>query len=123
VQFTRAKSFDTFCPVGPYIVTGINPLDVLVTTRLNNETRQHGRTSQMAFDVPFLVRYISHVMTLQPGDLIATGTPAGVSKLSAGDRVEVEVEGVGVLSNEVRRNAEGICQEPSDESDPSAVDS
>jgi 2-keto-4-pentenoate hydratase/2-oxohepta-3-ene-1,7-dioic acid hydratase in catechol pathway len=103
VQFTRAKSFDTFCPVGPYIETGIDPLDVEVTTRLNNETRQRARTSGMAFSVPFLVRYISRMMTLQPGDLIATGTPAGVSKLSAGDLVEVEVEGVGVLRNEVRQ--------------------
>jgi 2-keto-4-pentenoate hydratase/2-oxohepta-3-ene-1,7-dioic acid hydratase in catechol pathway len=103
VQFTRAKSFDTFCPVGPYVETGIDPLDVEVTTRLNGETRQRGRTSQMAFSVPFLVRYISRMMTLLPGDLIATGTPAGVSKLSVGDLVEVEVEGVGVLRNEVKQ--------------------
>jgi 2-keto-4-pentenoate hydratase/2-oxohepta-3-ene-1,7-dioic acid hydratase in catechol pathway len=101
VQFTRAKSFDTFCPVGPYIETGIDPLDVLVVTRLNGETKQRARTSQMAFSVPFLVRYISHMMTLYPGDLIATGTPAGVSKLSPGDTVEVEVEGLSVLSNNV----------------------
>jgi 2-keto-4-pentenoate hydratase/2-oxohepta-3-ene-1,7-dioic acid hydratase in catechol pathway len=102
VQFTRAKSFDTFCPVGPYIETGIDPLDVEITTRLNGETKQRARTSLMAFSVPFLVRYISRMMTLQPGDLIATGTPAGVSKLSTGDRVEVEVEGIGILNNEVR---------------------
>jgi 2-keto-4-pentenoate hydratase/2-oxohepta-3-ene-1,7-dioic acid hydratase in catechol pathway len=101
VQFTRAKSFDTFCPVGPYIVTGLDPLDVEITSRLNNETRQRARTSRMAFNVPFLVRYISQMMTLLPGDLIATGTPAGVSKLSPGDTVEVEVEGIGVLSNNV----------------------
>ena len=103
VQFTRAKSFDTFCPVGPCIETGIDPLDVEVKTRLNGETRQRARTSEMAFTVPFLVRYISQMMTLQPGDLIATGTPAGVSKLSPGDTVEVEVEGIGVLSNEVKQ--------------------
>ena len=103
VQFTRAKSFDTFCPVGPCIETHIDPLDVLVTARLNGETKQSARTSAMAFSVPFLVRYISHMMTLQPGDLISTGTPAGVSKLSVGDRVEVEVEGVGVLRNEVKK--------------------
>ena len=102
VQFTRAKSFDTFCPVGPYIETSINPLDVGLTTRLNRETRQSARTSAMAFSVPFLITYISHMMTLQPGDLIATGTPAGVSKLAPGDRIEIEIEGVGLLSNEVR---------------------
>lgn len=107
VQFTRAKSFDTFCPVGPYIETGIDPLDVEITTRLNSETRQRSRTSRMAFSVPFLVRYISRMMSLQPGDLIATGTPAGVSKLSAGDLVEVEIEGVGVLSNEVKQAVVG----------------
>jgi 2-keto-4-pentenoate hydratase/2-oxohepta-3-ene-1,7-dioic acid hydratase in catechol pathway len=102
VQFTRGKSFDTFCPVGPFIVTDINPLDVSVETRVNGLVKQHGRTSQMAFSVPFLVRYISRMMTLNPGDLIATGTPAGVSKLSDGDVVEVEVEGIGVLSNPVK---------------------
>lgn len=101
VQFTRGKSFDTFCPVGPIIETNINPLDVEVTTRVNNETKQRGRTSQMAFPVPLLIRYISHIMTLYPGDLIATGTPAGVSRLSAGDTVEVEVEGIGTLRNRV----------------------
>ena len=88
VQFTRAKSFDTFCPVGPWIVTDINPLDVAVTTRLNGEVKQHERTSAMAFSVPYLVRYISHAMTLNPGDLIATGTPAGVSKISEHDEVD-----------------------------------
>ena len=122
-QFTRAKSFDTFCPVGPFVVTGINPLDVLVMTRVNDETRQRGHTSQMAFDVPFLVRYISHMMTLLPGDLLVTGTPAGVSALAAGDRVEVEIEGIGVLSNDVRRSAQVTCRETEDESDPSQDDS
>ncbi|MGB9179043.1 MAG: fumarylacetoacetate hydrolase family protein, partial [Pyrinomonadaceae bacterium] len=102
VQFTRAKSFDTFCPVGPYIVTGIDPLDLQVTTRLNGEIKQQGRTSAMAFNVPFLIRYISHMMTLYPGDLIATGTPAGVSKMADGDTVEVEIEGIGTLKNQVR---------------------
>jgi len=102
VQFTRGKSFDTFCPVGPFIVTDINPLDVSVETRVNGLVKQQGRTSQMAFSVPFLVRYISRIMTLNPGDLIATGTPAGVSKLSGGDVVEVEVEGIGALRNPVK---------------------
>ena len=102
VQFTRAKSFDTFCPVGPLITTELDPGNVLVTTRLNGATKQQARTSAMAFPVPFLVRYISQIMTLLPGDIIATGTPAGVSPMKAGDVVEVEVEGVGVLRNEVR---------------------
>jgi 2-keto-4-pentenoate hydratase/2-oxohepta-3-ene-1,7-dioic acid hydratase in catechol pathway len=102
VQFTRAKSFDTFCPAGPFIATEINPLDVMVTTRVNGNVKQSARTSAMAFDVPFLVRYISNVMTLLPGDLIATGTPAGVSRLSAGDVVEVEIEGIGILRNDVK---------------------
>lgn len=102
VQFTRAKSFDTFCPVGPWIVTDIDPSDLLVTTRVNDETKQQARTSAMAFSIPFLLRYISRAMTLYPGDLIATGTPAGVSRLKHGDSVEVEVEGVGILQNTVR---------------------
>jgi 2-keto-4-pentenoate hydratase/2-oxohepta-3-ene-1,7-dioic acid hydratase in catechol pathway len=103
VQFTRGKSFDTFCPVGPFVVTGLDPADLSVETRVNGEVRQSGRTSAMAFPVPFLLRYISHAMTLEPGDVIATGTPAGVGPLRDGDTVEVEVEGVGVLRNPVRK--------------------
>jgi 2-keto-4-pentenoate hydratase/2-oxohepta-3-ene-1,7-dioic acid hydratase in catechol pathway len=103
VQFTRAKSFDTFCPTGPHIETDLDPLDVEVTTRVNGELRQQGRTSAMAFPVPFLIRYISNIMTLEPGDVIATGTPAGVGPLKTGDTVEVAVEGVGVLRNHVQR--------------------
>lgn len=99
VQFTRAKSFDTFCPIGPFTVTNLNPLDLKIETRVNKEVRQTGRTSMMAFPVPFLIRYISNCMTLLPGDVIATGTPAGVGPLHEGDRVEVEVEGIGVLSS------------------------
>lgn len=102
VQFTRGKSFDTFCPVGPVIVTDLNPLDTTVSTRLNGEVRQQGRTSDMAFTVPFLIKYIADVMTLYPGDLIATGTPAGVSRMKPGDVVEVEVAGVGVLRNQIQ---------------------
>jgi 2-keto-4-pentenoate hydratase/2-oxohepta-3-ene-1,7-dioic acid hydratase in catechol pathway len=101
-QFTRAKSFDTFCPVGPCVVTDIDPLDLRVETRVNGEARQRGRTSEMAFAVPFLVRYVSRMMTLEPGDVISTGTPAGVGPLLEGDTVEVEVEGVGTLRNSVR---------------------
>jgi 2-keto-4-pentenoate hydratase/2-oxohepta-3-ene-1,7-dioic acid hydratase in catechol pathway len=102
VQFTRAKSFDTFCPVGPFIVTGLDPFDLQVETRVNGQVRQSGRTAAMAFPVSYLIRYISHVMTLEPGDVISTGTPAGVGPLLEGDVCEVEVEKVGTLSNPVR---------------------
>jgi 2-keto-4-pentenoate hydratase/2-oxohepta-3-ene-1,7-dioic acid hydratase in catechol pathway len=102
VQFTRAKSFDTFCPVGPFIETDLEPGDLQVTTRVNGEVRQQGRTSAMAFPVAHLIRYISRIMTLNPGDLISTGTPSGVSQLRNGDTVEVEVEGVGILRNGVQ---------------------
>jgi 2-keto-4-pentenoate hydratase/2-oxohepta-3-ene-1,7-dioic acid hydratase in catechol pathway len=102
VQFTRAKGFDTFCPVGPHIETQLDPADVLVEARVNGALRQSGRTSLMAYPVAFLVRWISRVMTLFPGDLIATGTPAGVGPLVAGDVVEVSVSGVGVLRNPVQ---------------------
>ena len=101
VQFTRGKSFDTFCPVGPWIETEIDPSNVTVETRLNGEVKQKGNTADMAFPVAFLIRYISEIMTLYPGDLIATGTPAGVSRMKHGDTVEVEVTGIGVLRNEV----------------------
>jgi 2-keto-4-pentenoate hydratase/2-oxohepta-3-ene-1,7-dioic acid hydratase in catechol pathway len=102
VQFTRAKGFDTFCPVGPYIETELNPADVLVECRVNGTVRQSARTSLMIFSAAFLVRWISRMMTLEPGDLIATGTPAGVGPLVAGDKAEVVVEGIGVLSNPVQ---------------------
>ncbi len=101
VQFTRGKSFDTFCPVGPAIVGGLDPLNLTVVTRVNGVVKQNGRTADMAFSVPFLIRYIANVMTLYPGDLIATGTPAGVSKMNAGDVVEVEIDGIGVLRNTI----------------------
>ena len=101
VQFTRGKSFDTFCPVGPWIDTELDPTNATVTTRLNGEIKQQGNTADMAFPVAFLIRYISEIMTLYPGDLIATGTPAGVSKMKDGDVVEVEVGGIGVLRNQV----------------------
>jgi 2-keto-4-pentenoate hydratase/2-oxohepta-3-ene-1,7-dioic acid hydratase in catechol pathway len=101
VQFTRAKSFDTFCPVGPWIVTGLDPTNITVTTRVNGEVKQNGNTRDMAFGVAFLIRYISAIMTLYPGDLIATGTPAGVSRLKHGDVVQVEVGRVGILRNQV----------------------
>ncbi len=101
VQFTRGKGFDTFCPVGPFIVDDIDPLNVNVTTRLNGVVKQQGCTADMAFSVPTLIRYISNIMTLYPGDLIATGTPAGVSPMQAGDVVEVEIEEIGILRNPI----------------------
>lgn len=101
VQFTRGKSFDTFCPVGPWIETELDPNNLEVTTRVNGEVKQHGRTADMAFSVANLIRYIAGIMTLFPGDLIATGTPAGVSRLKHGDIVEVEVQGIGTLKNAV----------------------
>ncbi len=101
VQFTRGKSFDTFCAVGAAIETEADPSDLRVVCRVNGEIRQDGRTSQMAFPVAHLIRYISNQMTLNSGDIIATGTPSGVSKLNPGDVCEIEIEGVGVLSNSV----------------------
>lgn len=98
-QFTRAKSFDTFCPIGPMIETSLDTSDLRVVTRVNGEIRQDGRTSQMVFSVDFLIRYISNMMTLNAGDLIATGTPSGVSKMNSGDVCEVEIEGIGILRN------------------------
>jgi 2-keto-4-pentenoate hydratase/2-oxohepta-3-ene-1,7-dioic acid hydratase in catechol pathway len=100
-QFARAKSFDTFCPVGPHIETDLSVADLRVSCRVNGLEKQAGRTSQMVFPVDFLIRYISRMMTLLPGDLIATGTPSGVSKLNPGDVCEVEIEGIGVLTNPV----------------------
>ncbi len=102
VQFTRSKGFDTFCPVGPHIETGLEPANVLVETRVNGTLRQSGNTSLMIYPVPYLIRWISRMMTLLPGDVIATGTPAGVGPLVAGDTVEVSVAGVGVLRNPVQ---------------------
>lgn len=102
VQFTRGKSFDTFCPISSFIETELDVSDIRVTTKVNGEIKQDGRTSQMVFPVDFLIRYISNQMTLNAGDIIATGTPSGVSKMSSGDVCEVEIEGIGVLRNPVR---------------------
>ncbi len=101
VQFTRGKSFDTFCPIGPHIETELDVSDLRVTTTVNGQIKQDGRTSQMIFPVEFLIRYISMHMTLKAGDIIATGTPAGVSKLNPGDVCEVTIEGIGTLTNTV----------------------
>ena len=100
-QWTRAKSFDGFCPLGPWIETELDADDVEVRCTVNGEVRQSARTSQLAFGPSVLIEFISRVMTLLPGDVILTGTPAGVGPLQPGDRVEVEVEGLGVLQNEV----------------------
>jgi 2-keto-4-pentenoate hydratase/2-oxohepta-3-ene-1,7-dioic acid hydratase in catechol pathway len=110
VQFTRAKGFDTFCPVGPHIETQIDPRDVLVECRVNGQRRQSGSTALMAFPVSFLIRYISRIMTLFPGDLIATGTPSGVGPLVVNDTVEVSVAGIGVLRNPVHPPHADIAQ-------------
>ncbi|NPV61895.1 MAG: 2-hydroxyhepta-2,4-diene-1,7-dioate isomerase [Methanotrichaceae archaeon] len=99
-QWTRAKSFDTFAPTGPWI-DKIDPSQADITTRVNGEVRQKSNTSDLIFDVPRLVAFISGIMTLLPGDVIATGTPPGVGPLKKGDMVEVEVEGIGVLRNSV----------------------
>jgi 2-keto-4-pentenoate hydratase/2-oxohepta-3-ene-1,7-dioic acid hydratase in catechol pathway len=109
VQFTRGKGFDTFCPVGPYIETQLDPRDVLVECQVNGERRQSGSTALMAFPVPFLIRWISRIMTLNPGDLIATGTPAGVGPLVANDSVEVSVAEIGVLRNPVHPRVADIA--------------
>jgi len=102
VQFTRAKSFDTFCPISSFIETELDAADIKITTKVNGVIRQEGRTSQMVFPIPFLIRYISNQMTLKAGDVIATGTPSGVSKLNSGDICEVEIEGIGTLQNPVK---------------------
>jgi len=101
VQFTRAKSFDTFCPFGPVIETELDPSATIVETFLNTKRRQSGRVTEMIFSVDVIIRWISQVMTLLPGDVIATGTPSGVGPLAAGDVVEVTVSGVGTLRNPV----------------------
>ena len=101
VQFTRAKSFDSFCPIGPHIETDLDTADLQLTTIVNGEVRQTGRTSQMVFPVDFLIRYLSNIMTLHRGDVIATGTPSGVSRLDHGDTCEVRIEGIGELTNPV----------------------
>jgi len=101
-QWTRGKGFDTFCPVGPIVSESIDPVagkPVTVTTRLNSEVKQHGSTADLIFPIPFLLQYISASITLEPGDIIPTGTPAGVGPVQPGDVVEVEIDGLGILKN------------------------
>jgi 2-keto-4-pentenoate hydratase/2-oxohepta-3-ene-1,7-dioic acid hydratase in catechol pathway len=104
-QWARAKGFDTACPLGPWIETDLDPEDVAVRSRVNGELRQDGRTRDLIFDVPYLISYISEAMTLLPGDVILTGTPAGVGLVDDGDRMEVEVEGIGTMSNPILRRS------------------
>jgi 2-keto-4-pentenoate hydratase/2-oxohepta-3-ene-1,7-dioic acid hydratase in catechol pathway len=100
-QWTRAKGFDTFCPIGPWIDTQADPTDLGLTTSVNGEIKQHARTSEMVHDVPALIAFVSQVMTLLPGDVILTGTPAGVGPLQHGDEVSVTIESIGTLRNRV----------------------
>jgi 2-keto-4-pentenoate hydratase/2-oxohepta-3-ene-1,7-dioic acid hydratase in catechol pathway len=100
-QWTRAKSFDTFCPLGPRVASDIDPLNLDIATRVNGITKQHSNTKNMIFNVFYLVSYISEIMTLLPGDIIITGTPPGVGPVVPGDEVEVEIEGIGILKNKI----------------------
>jgi 2-keto-4-pentenoate hydratase/2-oxohepta-3-ene-1,7-dioic acid hydratase in catechol pathway len=100
-QWTRAKGFDTFCPLGPWMETGTNPADLELTTTVNGAVRQQARTSELLWSVPELVAYVSQVMTLLPGDVLLTGTPAGGGPLTAGDQVSVTIESIGTLTNRV----------------------
>lgn len=100
-QWARAKGFDTFCPIGPRIVAGLDPSNLRITTRVNGAIKQDSSTSDLIFDVPTLIAFVSRYMTLDEGDLISTGTPAGVGNLNPGDVVEVEIAGIGVLRNPV----------------------
>jgi 2-keto-4-pentenoate hydratase/2-oxohepta-3-ene-1,7-dioic acid hydratase in catechol pathway len=101
-QWTRAKCFDGFAPIGPELVSDLDPSDLAVETRLNGEIKQHSRTSQMIWSVPELLAFTSEIMTLLPGDMVSTGTPVGVGPMAEGDIVEIEIEGLGVLRNRVR---------------------
>jgi 2-keto-4-pentenoate hydratase/2-oxohepta-3-ene-1,7-dioic acid hydratase in catechol pathway len=101
IQYTRAKGFDTFCPIGPRVVAGLDPANLQLTTRVNGEVKQSSSTSDLIFDVPAILSFVSHHMTLEPGDVITTGTPSGVGNLAVGDVVEIEIEGIGVLRNRV----------------------
>jgi 2-keto-4-pentenoate hydratase/2-oxohepta-3-ene-1,7-dioic acid hydratase in catechol pathway len=101
-QWTRAKGFDTFCPVGPLVADGLDPwAGIQVETRVNGEVRQSGNTRDFIFPLDVVLRYISQVMTLEPGDLVATGTPKGVGQVVAGDVIEISIEGIGTLRNPV----------------------
>jgi len=98
-QWTRAKSYDTFCPIGPIITDDIDPMNLNISCRLNGKTVQKSNTKNMIFNVYELVEFVSNIMTLYPGDIISTGTPPGVGKMNVGDIVECEIEGIGILKN------------------------
>ncbi|MGH0053241.1 MAG: fumarylacetoacetate hydrolase family protein [Sphaerochaetaceae bacterium] len=100
-QWTIAKSFDTFCPFGPFISDEVNPANLAIESRVNGRTMQASNTKNLIFSVPFLVSYLSHVMTLLPGDIILTGTPGGISGMHTGDVVEIRIEGLGILRNTI----------------------
>jgi len=100
-QWTRGKGFDTFCPIGPHVVRGIDASNLSVEAYLNGQRKQSGRTSDLIFSIPFLVHFISSVMTLLPGDVISTGTPEGIDPMQKGDTIEVRVENVGSLINKI----------------------
>ena len=102
-QWTRAKSFDTFAPLGPCIATDLDPSRLILKTFLNGKLRQSGNTRNFIFPVPFLLYYISQIMSLEPGDVVTTGTPSGIGPMNPGDRVDVQIEGIGTLSNTVMR--------------------
>ena len=104
-QWTRAKSFDTFAPIGPYIETELDPSDLGIRSFLNGTLKQDSRTSKFIFDVPHLVEFISGVMTLLPGDIIATGTPPGIGPMEPGDEIVVEIDGIGRLVNKVGKGS------------------
>lgn len=102
IQWTRAKSFDTFCPVGPCLETELSPQDLNIRSYLNGQLRQNSQTSQFIFNPGYLVSFISKIMTIYPGDVISTGTPFGVGSMKKGDKVEIEIEGVGRLINYIK---------------------
>ena len=102
-QWTVAKGFDTFCPLGPYIVSGLDPHNLELSTHLNGELRQKTSTGAMVFKVPFLIEYISHIMTLLPGDVILSGTPSGVGAVATGDEISVEINQIGILKNKAAK--------------------
>lgn len=108
--FSRAKGFDTFCPVGPRVVTSLDPSDLRIRCFVDGKLRQDGRTSDMIFDVPTILSFVSHIMTLEPGDLVATGTPMGVGPIVPGQTVVVDVEGVGELRNPVVARSDRVAR-------------
>ena len=103
IQWTRAKSFDTFAPIGPCIETELDPMNQNISLRLNSELKQNSNTKNMIFDVCELVEFITNIMTLKTGDIISTGTPPGVGPMNVGDVVKAEVEGIGVLENLLKK--------------------